>query len=162
MDEFLKNFGRLVGAARFRRISEKLYTEGDSIYKEAGIDFKTTWFPVFYTLACSEQKLTINDISEQIGFTNITVKNVLKELKEKELACIIVNPNDGRSKLAGLSEKGKTLLNELVPIWKDYSEVLDDIYNNMHEELIEILDRIEYELEKKPIIERMKIHSKKN
>lgn len=161
MDEFLKQFGRLVGASRYRRISEKLYIEGDRIYKVAGIDFKTTWYPVYYTLACAEEKLTINDIALEVGFTHITVKNVLKELEQKELVFININPEDRRSKLVCLSDSGIALLDRLVPIWKEYSKALDSIYNNKHQEIIEIFESIEYEIDKMPIIDRMTIASNK-
>ena len=162
MDVFLKQFGKLVGASRFRRISEKLYTEGDFIYKEAGIDFKTAWYPAYYALACAKEKLTINEIAQSVGFTHITVKNVLKELKEKDLVFVMANPDDGRSKLVGLSENGKALLKVLVPVWKEYSKALDSIYDNRHSEIIEIFDRIECEIDKMPIIERMRINSGKS
>ena len=37
-DKIIK-LGYLAGATRFRRISEKLYVDGDKIYKENNIDF---------------------------------------------------------------------------------------------------------------------------
>ncbi|WP_298502266.1 winged helix DNA-binding protein [uncultured Maribacter sp.] len=162
MDVSFEQFGRLVGASAFRRISEKLYAEGDRVYKESGIDFKTVWSPVYHALACAEDKLTINDIALQVGFTHITVKNVLKELKERELVHVVINPDDGRSKLVGLSDKGITLLEELKPVWKEYSKALDSIYNNKHLEVMELFDSIELEIDKMPIIDRMRISSDKN
>ncbi len=61
--------GYLVGATRFRRISEKLYVDGDKIYKEAGIDFKASWFPVYYVLALAESPMTILQITKQVEKT---------------------------------------------------------------------------------------------
>ena len=66
MADILKELGYLAGATRFRRISEKLYLDGDKIYKDAGIDFKASWFSVFYVLAKNKKPLTIMEIAGQI------------------------------------------------------------------------------------------------
>lgn len=156
MDDFIKKLGPLAGASRFRRISEKLYSDGDKIYSDAGLDFRATWFPVYYLLAGTEEKLTINQIADHIGFSHITVKNVLRELRKKKLVVIVPNPDDGRSKLTCLSDKGRVLLEELRPLWEKFSDALSSIFNDGHPELVQILDRIDSELERKPISERMR------
>ncbi|MEL6918472.1 MAG: MarR family transcriptional regulator, partial [Bacteroidota bacterium] len=106
MSDILKELGHLSGATRFRRISEKLYLDGDRIYEEARIDFKASWFSVYYTLAISENPLTIMEIANKIDFSHISVKNVLRELEKKELVRIRPNPTDKRSKVVSLSAKG--------------------------------------------------------
>ena len=96
MSSTIEKLGYLAGATRFRRISEKLYLDGDRIYKEAGINFKASWFPVYYILALSESPLTILQITQKIDFSHITVKNVLRELEKAELVDIEINPADLR------------------------------------------------------------------
>ena len=88
----------LIGITRFRRISEKLYVGGDKVYREAGINFKASWFPVYYVLALAEDPITVMQIAQQIDFSHISVKNVLRELEQFEYVEIISNPDDGRSK----------------------------------------------------------------
>ena len=97
--------GYLAVTTRFRRISEKLYVDGDKIYREAGIHFKASWFPVYYVLALSDDPLTVMQIAGQIDFSHITVKNVIRELEQAELVSILPNPVDKRSKLVSLSVK---------------------------------------------------------
>lgn len=155
MSDLIKQLGPLAGATRFRRISEKLYADGDKIYKNAGIAFKATWFPVYYLLSTTEEKLTVTQIADKIGFTHITVKNVLRELQGEGLVTIVANPEDGRSKLAGLSRKGKNRLRQLEPLWVQFSRVLKSIFDEAHPEVIAILDNIDTALEAKPISERI-------
>ncbi len=124
MSSTIEKLGYLAGTTRFRRISEKLYVDGDKIYKEAGIHFKASWFPVYYVLALSESPLTVLQIAEQIDFSHITVKNVLRELEKEELVCIEANPADKRSKLISLSLKGQKLIYRLKPLWISYSSTL--------------------------------------
>ena len=108
MSSTIEKLGYLAGAAHFRRISEKLYVDRDQVYKDAGLHFKASWFPVYYVLALSESPLTILQIAQQIDFSHITVKNVLRELEAAEYVSIEINPADKRSKLVSLSTKGQT------------------------------------------------------
>jgi len=141
----------LAGVTRFRRISEKLYVDGDRIYVDAGIQFKASWFPVYYILALAESPLTIMQIAEQIDFSHITVKNVLRELEQAEYVSIISNPADKRSKLVSLSLKGQKLIYRLKPLWLSVSTALKQIFQSGHPDFINILNRIDEQIEKKPI-----------
>lgn len=152
--DLISDLGYLASATRFRRISERLYLDGDKIYSNAGIEFKATWFPVFYTLANSDKPLSILDITHQIDFTHITVKNVLRELENHKLIEIQSNPQDKRSKLISLTKKGHSRLSELKPIWHSFSAALKEIFVSGHPDMLNILDRIDFEIVSKPIHER--------
>jgi len=146
----------LAGATRFRRISEKLYTDGDKVYSQFGIDFKASWFSIYYTLINSEVPLTVQELANEIGFTHITVKNVVRELEGAGIAKIKANPNDGRSKHISLTPKGKALYDKLNPIWKLFSMSLEQLLTAGHPDCINILNRIDAEVANKPLSERMK------
>jgi DNA-binding MarR family transcriptional regulator/ribosomal protein S18 acetylase RimI-like enzyme len=151
MSNTISKLSYLAGITRFRRISEKLYMEGDKIYQEAGIPFKASWFPVYYILALAESPLTIMQIAEQIDFSHITVKNVLRELEQGEFISIISNPVDKRSKLVSLSFKGQKLIYRLKPLWLSISTALKQIFQTGHPDFMNILNRIDQQIEKKPI-----------
>jgi len=151
MSSTIEKLGYLVGITHFRRISEKLYVDGDKIYKEAGIHFKASWFPVYYVLALSESPLTVLQIAEQIDFSHITVKNVLRELEKEELVSIEANPADKRSKLVSLSLKGQKLIYRLKPLWISVSSALKKVFQSGHPDFINILNRIDHQIEKNPI-----------
>jgi len=151
MSSTIEKLGYLIGITHFRRISEKLYVDGDKIYKEAGIHFKASWFPVYYVLALSESPLTVLQIAEQIDFSHITVKNVLRELEKEELVSIEANPADKRSKLVSLSPKGQKLIYRLKPLWISVSSALKKVFQSGHPDFINILNRIDHQIEKNPI-----------
>ncbi|WP_282161385.1 bifunctional helix-turn-helix transcriptional regulator/GNAT family N-acetyltransferase [Ulvibacterium marinum] len=155
MTDILNELGYLAGASRFRRISEKLQKDGDKIYSDANITFKASWFSVYYVLAKSNSPQTILEISKQIGFSHITVKNILRELKKEELVGIKPNPNDKRSKLVELSKKGKELQKELEPLWLSFSNMLKDLFSIGHPDMIGILNRLDQEINTKPIHQRI-------
>lgn len=160
MADVLHDLGYLAGASRFRRISEKLQQDGDKIYSDADIQFKASWFSVYYVLAKSDAAQTILQISNQIDFTHITVKNILRELKKEELVTIEPNPNDKRSKLVSLTKKGKALQRKLEPLWLSFSNTLEEVFSIGHPDIMNILDRIDWEINSNPIHER--IHKPKD
>ena len=160
--DLLSNLGYLSSASRFRRISERLYLDGDKIYSNSGIAFKASWFSVFYVLSKSEQPVTVLDIANQIDFSHISVKNVVRELEKVNLVNIKVNPADKRSKLIALSKKGESMLKDLSPIWHSFSSALKGIFDAGHPDILNILNRIDHEIETKPIYERTDKASQNN
>lgn len=156
MADILQELGHLAGATRFRRISEHLYLDGDKIYKEAGIDFKASWFSVFYVLTKSEQPLTVMQIAHQIDFSHISVKNVARELQKAELIVIQPNPKDKRSKILFLSPKGKELRKQLEPLWLSFTKALKSTFDSGHPDLLSILDRIDKTAHKFPVNHRVR------
>ncbi|WP_010227223.1 bifunctional helix-turn-helix transcriptional regulator/GNAT family N-acetyltransferase [Gillisia marina] len=156
MGKTINRVGHLAGASRFRRISEKLYIDGDKIYKEAGLSFKASWFPVYYILSKTDEPLTVTAIASEMAFSHITVKNVLRELDKEKLILIEKNPNDKRSKLISLSHLGKELQKKLEPLWVKFSKSLKNIFEAGHPDIINILNRIDDEINFNPINERVK------
>lgn len=156
MVDTVSKLGFLAGATRFRRIGEKLQTEGDKMYSERGIDFKASWFATYYTLLQSDKPLTMQDISASIGFTHITVKNIVRELEEHGIVKITANPGDARSKHVVLTAKGKNLYTKLEPIWQSISKALQQLLTSGHPDFINIISRIEREIETKPLPDRIR------
>lgn len=154
MNDTLKNLGFLAGATRFRRISEKLYCDGDQVYQDAGIDFKASWFSVYYVLVKSKIPMTIMEITRQIDFSHITVKNVLRSLDKAGLVIIQPNPDDRRSKIITLSDKGHAEFQRMQPLWQEFSNNLGKIFQFGHRDILNILDRIDQAIYKYPLNDR--------
>ena len=155
MEDILVKLRYLAGATRFRRISEKMYIDGDKLYTDAGLDFKASWFSVYYVLSKAGTPLKVTEIANQIDFTHITVKNILRQLEQEELVLIQPNPNDGRSKLVSLSTKGEKLKKDLKPLWVSISNALKDVFEAGHPDILNILHKIENELIRIPVHKRI-------
>lgn len=147
MSTTVEKLSCLAGVTCFRRISEKLYVDGDQVYKDAGLHFKASWFPVYYVLALAESPMTVLQISRQIEFSHISVKNVLQELAKAGYVSIEINPADKRSKLVSLSTKGHKLIYHLKPIWLSVASALKKIFQSGHPDFLNILKRIDHQLE---------------
>jgi len=159
MNDIIDKLGFLAGGSKFRRIYEKLQIGGDKVYKEHNVNFKSTWFPVYYVLSNSKLPQTIMEITNQIAFSHITVKNIVKELDREQLIIIIANPNDKRSKLISLSDKGHVLLKRLEPIWLSFSDTLKNVLTSGHPDIINILKRIDANLGLNPLNEQVQKNS---
>lgn len=142
MDEIIK-LGYLAGATRFRRISDKLYIDGNKLYSDTNIQFKSSWFSVYYALVISEKPLTVSALADIIGFSHITVKNIIREMEDEKLVQIEPNSEDKRSKLICLSENGLSKLPYLKKLWKQFSIALQNILQEGHPDILNILARIE-------------------
>ncbi len=156
MADIIEKLGYLAGGSRLRRIYEEMKISGDTAYKEAGLDFKSTWFPVYYALSKSQLPQTVMEITNQIAFSHITVKNIVKELESEKLIKIIPNPNDKRSKLISLSDKGLVFLEQLEPLWLAFSIALKNVLTSGHPDILNILKRIDTEINLNPLNERVK------
>jgi DNA-binding MarR family transcriptional regulator/N-acetylglutamate synthase-like GNAT family acetyltransferase len=143
--------GYLGVGTRLRQIIEKLYVDGDKIYKENNIAFKASWFSVFYILATADKPKTVLDLSDEIGFTHITIKNVVRELETAGLVVIKINPTDGRSKHITLSQKGQQLFEHLNTVWLPFADALKHLLDAGHPDFLNIINRIEKEVAKNPI-----------
>ena len=149
--DLLHDLGYLASASRFRRISERLYVDGDRIYSDHNIRFKASWFSVYYVIASKNEAVTVLEIANQIDFSHISVKNVVRELEKEGLVLVETNPADKRSKLISLSTNGKALLDELSPLWQSFSKALQITFERGHPDILNILDRIDHTIDTSPI-----------
>ena len=155
MTDIIEKLGYLSSGSRLRRIYEKLQIDGDKAYKEAEINFKASWFPVYYVLAQSPAPQTVMGITNKISFSHITVKNIVKELEKEGLVEIAPNPDDKRSKLIQLSNSGQKLLKQLEPLWWRFSQSLEQLMTDGHPDIQNILQRIDRSVTKIPLNERV-------
>jgi GNAT superfamily N-acetyltransferase len=68
---------------------------------------------------------------------------------------IKINPSDKRSKHITLSTKGKNLLPKLQGVWQSFAETLKDLLDVGHPDFINIINRIDREVGKNPIHQKM-------
>lgn len=148
MSDTIKDLGYLSVGSQMRRVYEKLQIEGDKVYHLTNINFKSSWFPIYYTIAYSNRKLTVMEITDRISYSRITVKNVVKELEKEELIEININPEDKRSKLFKLTKKGEVLKPKLESIWESFSIELKKVFDFAGEDFLQSIEQVNHSLNK--------------
>ena len=121
-----QRLGFLVLGSRLRRLSENFLSEVNLAYKNEGIDFDASWFPVFYLLSKNES-LSIKELSEQTEVSHPAASQLITNLKGRGLVTCATCTDDGRKQLVQLTECGKELLAEILPVWDAIILAMDEL-----------------------------------
>lgn len=121
-----QNLGYLVLGSRLRRLSEAFLSEINRAYQNQGIDFDASWFPVFYLLSKNES-LSIKELSEQIEISHPAASQLITGLKNKKLVTSATCADDGRRQLVQLTDNGKQLLLQVMPVWEAVSQAMEEL-----------------------------------
>jgi DNA-binding MarR family transcriptional regulator len=111
-----QSLGYLVLGSRLRRLSESFLSEINRAYQNEGIDFDASWFPVFYLLS-KNGSLSIKELSEQTEVSHPAASQLITNLKNKKLVTSATCTDDGRRQLVQLTDSGRELLEQILPVW---------------------------------------------
>ena len=152
MKNVIDESGILAVATRLQRLSDQLRKEGQLIYKANGIDFEPKWFPVIYTLHL-KPVLSVTEIATEIGYSHPSTISLLKELEKQKLIRSKKDRTDERKRLLLLTEKGKTLIAQMQPVWKKMAAALADLTNTKHN-LMKAIEEVEQQMKVSGFLER--------
>jgi DNA-binding MarR family transcriptional regulator len=121
-----QSLGYLVLGSRLRRLSESFLAEINRAYQNERIDFDASWFPVFYLLSKNEA-LSIKELSEQTEVSHPAASQLITNLKNKKLVMSVTCTDDGRRQLVQLTDKGRQLLEQILPVWDAILLAMDEL-----------------------------------
>jgi DNA-binding MarR family transcriptional regulator len=121
-----QNLGYLVLGSRLRRLSEAFLSEINRAYQNEGIDFDASWFPVFYLLS-KNGSLSIKELSEQVEVSHPAASQLITGLKNKKLVTSVTSAYDGRKQLVQLTDSGKQLLTQVMPVWEAVNAAMEQL-----------------------------------
>jgi len=124
-----QSLGYLVLGSRLRRLSENFLAEINRAYQNEGIDFDASWFPVFYLLSKNDS-LSIKELSEQMEVSHPAASQLITNLKNKKLVTSATCSDDGRRQLVQLTDSGRDLLTQILPIWDAILLAMDEVHAN--------------------------------
>ncbi|QEC78668.1 MarR family winged helix-turn-helix transcriptional regulator [Mucilaginibacter ginsenosidivorax] len=121
-----QSLGYLVLGSRLRRLSEAFLAEINRVYQNEGIDFDASWFPVFYLLSKNDA-LSIKELSEQIEVSHPAASQLITNLKNRSLVTSATCADDGRRQLVTLTDSGRELLKQILPVWDAISQAMTQL-----------------------------------
>jgi DNA-binding MarR family transcriptional regulator len=121
-----QSLGYLVLGSRLLRLSEAFLSEINRAYQNEGIDFDASWFPVFYLLSKNDA-LSIKELSEQTEVSHPAASQLIANLKNKNLVTTVTCVDDGRRQLVTLTDNGRQLLNDVLPVWDAVSASMTEL-----------------------------------
>ena len=87
-----------------------------------------------------------SQLAEKVGVTRATISNMLQRLERDGLASVESAPGDGRSKVVRLTEKGRDLMQEVLPPhYLRVTKLLARLDEAEQKELIHLLKKMETE-----------------
>jgi DNA-binding MarR family transcriptional regulator/GNAT superfamily N-acetyltransferase len=131
MNSFYQKAGILILGTRMKRLSEKFLQEVNQVYKEKEIPFEPSWFPIFYLLKNGEER-SLTEIASELDVSHSAVSQMVSNLKKRGLLSELPDPYDRRRKNICLSEKGKSLLAQIKPVWWALEQTVREVLGEDH------------------------------
>jgi DNA-binding MarR family transcriptional regulator/GNAT superfamily N-acetyltransferase len=153
--DYINELGSLALASRLKRLSDLLVHGVTEIYKEAGLDFETRWFPVTHYLSVHGPS-PLTTISKALNQSHPAVVQVAGSMENKGLIARQRKTSDGRINMLSLTAKGKKLVKELSVIWNDIQEAVDDLLKQSSDNLLLQISQLEHALARQDIYNRVK------
>ncbi len=160
MDLFNKT-GKVALGSRLRLLTSTITNDASQIqdlYDFKG--FSPKWFPVFFVLSENQSK-TITEIAVEIGHSQPSVTNIIKEMTKAGLVKDNLKSDDKRRNLSVLSEKGKEIAKKMKEEqWPDISIAIDGMIAEATHNLWEAVAEWEFLLEQKSLFKRVQEQKK--
>lgn len=144
--------GILAISTRLQRLSDQIRKDGLLIYKANGIDFEPKWFPVVYSLHV-KPVWSVVELAAEIGYSHPSTISLLKELEKQKLIRSSRDKADERKRLIRLTDKGKTLIEQMQPIWAVMTAAVTELTNTANN-LMRAIDEVEEQMKQKSFFER--------
>lgn len=150
--DFIIELGYKALDNRLKRISDRMSHDTRRFFKLIDLDVEPSWHLVF-KLLMENDKMTMAEIAEQLGYTHPSMVVLLKKMKAKGYLISEADAMDKRKQNLKLTPKFFELLPQLEQIWDSCERA---IYKMLKEDLsiIKHLDVIESSLKEIPFNER--------
>jgi DNA-binding MarR family transcriptional regulator/GNAT superfamily N-acetyltransferase len=153
--DYIRELGSLALASRLKRLSDMLVQGVTKIYKEAGLEFETRWFPVTHYLSVHGPS-PLTTISKALNQSHPAVVQVARSMENKGLITRQGKTSDGRINMLRLTAEGKNLVKELSAIWNDIQEAVDELLEQNSDNLFLQISQLEHALTERDIYSRVK------
>jgi DNA-binding MarR family transcriptional regulator len=153
--DLITELGELAIATRLKRLSERLSTDANKIYKELDLNFEAKWYLVLELLN-RRKVLSIVDIADELKLTHPAIVQFADQMLKAKLITAHKDSKDGRKRLVSLSASGKKLLKQLSPILAILKSENEQWLNQADANLLTILGQLEKALDERTLYQRMK------
>jgi len=153
--DYIKELGPLAIASRLRRLSDQLMLDVLNIYKEAGIDFETRWFPVTHYLSV-QGPTPLTKIARALKQSHPSIVQIARSMEKHGMVVRLRDKADDRINKVGLSKKGELLVESLSDIWDDIDDAAKELLKVTDGDFLSQIAKIEQALDKEDIYYRVK------
>jgi DNA-binding MarR family transcriptional regulator/ribosomal protein S18 acetylase RimI-like enzyme len=131
----MDHFGVMAFGSRLKRLSDYLFTEVESIYKQHEIGFSPTHFPILRQLQ-QVPALTVVELSAKLGLSHPAISKQINKLVKDEWVSKRIDEDDNRRLFIVLTEKGQKEMEKVEPILNAIKLVMEREANNIDARLL--------------------------
>ncbi len=153
--DFIKELGYLAIATRMKRLTDLFMRGAIEVYQSFDIDFEPRWFALFYLLHSRGESLSISEVSQSLRMSHPAVIQISQMLVKKNLVESFQDEGDRRIRRLRLTDKGREMASALQPIWNDFEIATAKMFENAGIDMLDVVQKIERELRKESISERI-------
>lgn len=117
--DYSRSVGGAALGARLRRLSEAMDGDAARIYADQGAVFEQRWFGVLNQLS-RRGPSSVGEIATALRITHASVSQSRRSLKAAGLVNAERDPADARRSPLALTERGRTLVEHLAPLWRAF------------------------------------------
>lgn len=158
--DLLRDFGAMTFASRLKRLGDKLKAEATKLYSAHGIEFNDSWFLVAFLLL-SNEGLSVTDMADMLGISRAAISQMYRAMERNGLIVVHTDDLDRRRRLLYLTEKGRSAVTALEPIWNAVGECTDSMIEATGQDVLKAISELENELGQRTLFERVNDHLKK-
>ena len=158
---FIQELGIKAFGSRLKNFTDLLLCDVTQIYREQHINFEPRWYTMILLLD-KEGELPVTKIAQRLNQTHPAVIQVAVTLEKEGLVVSTKNVQDARKRDLKLSSKGKKLIAEIEPLWKNIEAATQILLEETDPDFLNALYQIEMHLQKKSMYERIKEQIKKS
>lgn len=146
--------GKMALGSRLRLLTAKFTDDASKIYRLYNVEFSPKWFPAFFVLSQDGEK-TITEIANEIGHSQPSVTKIIKEMTLSNLVQENQKSTDKRRNVVALTEKGKSVAEEMIPQLKDVDQAVESLISEATHNLWEAIEEWEFLLAQKSLLKRV-------
>ncbi|MFO0972654.1 MAG: helix-turn-helix domain-containing GNAT family N-acetyltransferase [Phycisphaerae bacterium] len=155
--DFLRELGLVGLSSRIRRLSDRWMAGVSRVYRDEGVDFNPTWFPLFRLIG-EREAVAIVEAAQMLGLTHPAVSQFCKDLVRAKLITSQADRADQRRRVMRLSARGREMFDRLMPIWDAVAAAMDELLRAADVDLLPICTRLEDDTLAASMDERVRRH----
>ena len=159
--DYIAQLGVLVVDHRLRRIVDQLLAAQAHVYAREGIAFEPRWTSMFLLLE-GEGALPVMAIASRLRLTHPAIIKITNAMIEAKLVVDAEDAADDRRRLLGLTPRARRLSPRLHRIWTALTHAQHEIFKQAGCDMLDVIDRVEDQLARKPIEDRVARRLNKN
>lgn len=122
----LESLGISALASRVRRLGDSCYEQVKRIYDSLSVEFEPSWYP-YVMHVHSAGECGINDIAQSLGISQPAASAMVKKIVARKLFTSKPLPQDARTRVIALTEKGRQTVARIRPIVEALQAELESV-----------------------------------